>query len=146
MLAGAKHTLRPSVGQLTSARRLAASCTPALVARTITIQLNLLINTEQQFKETVGHQINYINVMAQRLYNVSLAVFETDANDVRNAWYDASGPDAEHHPQPYHKGEEWAAFRNRVWSLPETLCAVQVDRTVDDVALEILYSKPEGFV
>jgi hypothetical protein len=43
MLAGAKHTLRPPVGQLTSARRLAASCAPALVARTITIQLNLLI-------------------------------------------------------------------------------------------------------
>jgi hypothetical protein len=38
MLASAKHTLRPPIGQLTSARRLAASCTPALVARTTTIQ------------------------------------------------------------------------------------------------------------
>jgi hypothetical protein len=43
MLASAKHTLRPPIGQLTSARRLAASCTPALVARTTTIQLHILI-------------------------------------------------------------------------------------------------------
>jgi hypothetical protein len=41
--AGHLGTLRPPVGQLTSARRLAASGTPALVARTITKQLNLLI-------------------------------------------------------------------------------------------------------
>jgi hypothetical protein len=37
ILASAKHTLRPPIGQLTSARRLAASCTPALVARTTTV-------------------------------------------------------------------------------------------------------------
>jgi hypothetical protein len=37
----AKHTLRPPIGQLTSARGLAASCTPALVDRTTTIQDNL---------------------------------------------------------------------------------------------------------
>jgi hypothetical protein len=46
MLASTKHTLRPPIGQLTSARRLAASCTPALVARTTTIQEHLLINNE----------------------------------------------------------------------------------------------------
>jgi hypothetical protein len=34
----ARHALRPPIGQLTSARRLPASCTPALVARTTTIQ------------------------------------------------------------------------------------------------------------
>jgi hypothetical protein len=41
----ARHALRPPIGQLTSARRLAASCTPALVARTKTIQLHLLITS-----------------------------------------------------------------------------------------------------
>jgi hypothetical protein len=40
----AKHTLRPPIGQLTSARRLAASCTPALVDRTTIIQLHILIS------------------------------------------------------------------------------------------------------
>jgi hypothetical protein len=39
----AKHALRPPIGQLTSACRLAASCIPALIARTTTIQLYLLI-------------------------------------------------------------------------------------------------------
>jgi hypothetical protein len=37
----AKHTLRPPIRQLTSARGLAASCTPALVDRTTTIQDHL---------------------------------------------------------------------------------------------------------
>jgi hypothetical protein len=68
MLASAKHTLRPptGIGQLTSARRLAASCTPALVARTTTIQDNL----SHQLAAKNGHK-NVVKLLVDTAADVN---------------------------------------------------------------------------
>jgi ankyrin repeat protein len=66
MLASAKHTLRPPIGQLTSARRLAASCTHALVARTTTIQDNL----SHQLAAKNGHK-NVVKLLVDTAADVN---------------------------------------------------------------------------
>jgi len=82
-------------------------------------------------------------VRAYILFDVSRMNYESDAQGRRIAWQDISG--LESHPVPARKGEEWAKYRAWVWSLPETQRAVQIGRTVDDVALELLYGEPDGF-
>lgn len=76
------------------------------------------------------------------LFDVSRMNYESDAQGHRIAWQDISGPES--YPVPARKGEEWAKYRAWVWSLPETQRAVQIGRTVDDVALELLYGEPDG--
>ncbi|KAF2823155.1 hypothetical protein CC86DRAFT_396597 [Ophiobolus disseminans] len=78
------------------------------------------------------------------LFDVSRALYETDDNGTRCAWYGLSGPDPIDHPILYRKGEEWEKFWAWVWSLPETQRSVQVGRTVDEVAFGMLFDEPEG--
>jgi hypothetical protein len=77
------------------------------------------------------------------LFDISRMNYESDAEGGRVAWQDISGPDSD--PVPARKGEEWAKYRAWIWSLPETQRAVQIGRTVDDVALEMLYHELDGF-
>lgn len=79
------------------------------------------------------------------LFDVSRAYYETDANGVRCAWHDPSGPDPINHPVPYRKNVEWKKYRAWVWSLPETHRSVEAGRTLDEVALVLLYDEPEDF-
>ena len=48
---------------------------------------------------------------AERLREVSRAIYETDDNGFRCAWHDASGPDPLNHPIPTRLGEEWVKYR-----------------------------------
>jgi hypothetical protein len=83
---------------------------------------------------------------ADILFDMSREVYESDGQGRRCAWQDASGADVNHRPVPRRMGEEWEKYRAWVWSLPETQRGVVAGRTVDDIALELLYYEPEGFI
>jgi hypothetical protein len=78
-------------------------------------------------------------------FDISRTLYEVDEDGARCVWHDPSGTDPTNHPTPYRKGEEWQKFRAWVWSLPETQRSVEVGRSVDVIALDMLFSDPEGF-
>jgi hypothetical protein len=83
---------------------------------------------------------------ADTLFDISRAMHESENQGRRCAWQDASGPDPDYRPVPSRKGDEWKKYHAWVWSLPETQRSVAAGRTVDEVALELLYYEPEDLV
>jgi hypothetical protein len=75
------------------------------------------------------------------LSDISRATYETDAQGRLQAW--SLPAESGNSPRPRSMGEEWRTFRAWVWSLPETQCSVQLGRTVDEVALGLLYQSEE---
>ncbi|KAF2030972.1 hypothetical protein EK21DRAFT_88495 [Setomelanomma holmii] len=82
---------------------------------------------------------------ADALFELSRAMYETDDWGVRCAWHDPAGDDPVLNPVPFRLGEEWRLFRAWVVSLPETATAILAGRTLDEVALGMLYAEDEGF-
>ena len=93
----------------------------------------------------IGTEFDDYADSAHTLFDISRAYHETDHNGVRCAWYDPCAAEIFDGPIPYCKGEEWDKFRQWVWSLPETQRSVEAGRTVDEVALSMLWDEPEGF-
>jgi hypothetical protein len=81
---------------------------------------------------------------ACRIALISRGSYEWDEQGHRCAWHDASGPNPINNPVPFRMGSEWATYRAWVWSLPETQRAIEAGRSLDQVALNLLYKEAEG--
>jgi hypothetical protein len=83
---------------------------------------------------------------AQRLYDISRASCEADGDGVRFAWHDPTDSDSPLHiAVPVDMGEEWSKFRAWVSILPETLRSISQGRTLDQIAMGLLFVEDEGF-
>jgi hypothetical protein len=77
--------------------------------------------------------------LAGALKNISRLLYETDEQGRRIAWHASTDRSS------LCMTEEWKTFLMWVKSLPETGRMVELGRTAEEVAFEMLFSEPEGF-
>jgi hypothetical protein len=81
--------------------------------------------------------------LAHVLYDISRLLYESDGQGRRIVWHDFHLID--NGPRPLRMDEEWETFLKWVRSLPETEKMVELGRTAEVVAFEMMCSEPEGF-
>ncbi|KAF2134750.1 hypothetical protein P153DRAFT_380561 [Dothidotthia symphoricarpi CBS 119687] len=82
-----------------------------------------------------------LNKDVNELLNVSIRFNYTDNMGLRYMWCDPTGTDH----TPRRQGQEWATYCAWISSLPETQRSVG-SRTVDEIALELLYASPDEII
>jgi hypothetical protein len=88
-------------------------------------------------------ELNDVFRAVTELYDLSRTFYETDRAGHRHTWHDSTRIDQV--LQPRIMREECEKYHAWVGSLPETRRALQGGRPVDEAALDLLYSVPEGF-
>ncbi|KAH7091459.1 hypothetical protein FB567DRAFT_617063 [Paraphoma chrysanthemicola] len=143
VLFGKIHTAMIYLTDLRSTHLRYSGTTEELVQRARVLDASVTLISQQiaDFHTVLKDRAATVNA----LFDISRALYETDEQGVRCAWQDASGVDPVMRPVPFRQEQEWALFLAWVGALPETGKAVEMGRTVEEVALGLLFGEEEGF-